>query len=302
MDAAPPSSRQSFARVGILPGVLLAIAAVSLWPRVGQSAAPARPAKPLGALVEEEKSEFSTIRIRRSGDVRYMCFVRDNGVEVCETELNVKKPHELVHPYGHAMFASYLFRPEQKRVLIVGLGGGAMVHFLQHYDPELKVDAVEIDPAVVRLAEKHFLMKSEGNVWIITADGFKFLAETKERYDVIYMDAFLKPAADTDAAGLPLRLKTLDFYKSLQDKLVDGGLVAFNINVTDKWQEDIDLIKTAFPQAYVFRVPNVGNIIVHGTKSATREKPEVLRAEAVKLDRRFKTNFSFVNVVRSLRP
>src|SRR5207249_3940914 len=158
------------------------------------------------------------------------------------------------------------------------------------------------DPAVVRLAEKYFSTKSEGNVNIITADGFKFLAETKERYDVIYMDAYLKPAADTDAAGLPLRLKTLDFYKTLQDRLVEGGLVAFNLNVTERWQTDVDLIKAAFPQAYVFRVPGAANIIVQGSKVAAREKPEALRAQAAKLDHRFKANFSFANLAKALRP
>ncbi len=286
----------------LLLAVSLVVGLLSLGGMLALTAGPSGTAKPLGTLEWEEKSDFSHIRIRRHGDLRFMCFVRDNGAEACETEMNLKKPHELVLPYAHAMFASYLFRPEQKHVLIVGLGGGSMVHFLQHYDPELKVDAVEIDPAVVRLAEKYFETRSEGNVRIVTADGFKFLAETKDKYDVIYMDAYLKPAGDTDAAGLPLRLKTLDFYKSLQERLADGGLVAFNLNVTEKWHDDIDLIKSAFPQAYVFRVPNTGNIVVQASKASAREKAEALRAQGAKLDHRFKASFSFANLVKSLRP
>ena len=39
---------------------------------------------------------------------------------------------------------------------------------------------------------------------IVTADGLKFIAEAEKQYDVIYLDAFLKPSADTDSTGVPL--------------------------------------------------------------------------------------------------
>lgn len=264
----------------------------------------AQPAsKPIAGTLEwEEKSDFSHIRIRRRGDIRRMCFVRDSGEEVLETEVNLKKPQEALLPYSHAMYASYLFRPEQKRVLIVGLGGGAMVHFLKHHDPELKIDTVEIDPAVVRLAEKYFQVRSEGHVQLITADGFKYLQETTQRYDVIYLDAYLKPAADTDATGLPLKLKTLEFYKGLQDKLAEGGLVAFNLNAHNQRPEDIRNIKTAFAQAYVFSPAKTSNVVALASTVTDREKPETLRLRAKELDKRFRANFSFVNVMKGLAP
>jgi len=43
------------------------------------------------------------------------------------------------------MFSSYLFLPRPEHVLIVGLGGGSMVRFLEHHEPDLKIDVVEID-------------------------------------------------------------------------------------------------------------------------------------------------------------
>src|SRR5262245_20796130 len=91
---------------GLAAGLLF-----SLVGMLALTAAPSKTAKPLGTLEWEEKSEFSHIRIRRNGDLRFMCFVRDSGVEVCETEMNLKKQHELILPYAHAMFGSYLLRP-----------------------------------------------------------------------------------------------------------------------------------------------------------------------------------------------
>jgi spermidine synthase len=274
---------------------------VLTYPNTAPAAQPAAKQIP-GKIEWEEKSDYSHIRVRRRGDVWLLCFVRDNGEEALQTELNLKKPQEALLPYSHAMYASYLLRPEQKRVLIVGLGGGAMVHFLKHHDPELKIDVVEIDPAVVRVAEKYFHVRSEGNVQVITADGLKFLKETKERYDVIYMDAYLKPAADTDVTGLPLKLKTLGFYQGLQDKLAKGGLVAFNLNAHNQRPEDIRNIKAAFAQAYHFRPAKTSNDVVLASTVGGREKLESLRSLAKELDKRFKANFSFVNVLKTLAP
>jgi hypothetical protein len=69
--------------------------------------------------------------------------------------MNLKSPHVLRFTYLQHMFASYLLQPKQSKVLIVGLGGGSMVHFLQKHDPTVAVDAVEIDPVVVQLYLLH---------------------------------------------------------------------------------------------------------------------------------------------------
>ena len=169
----------------------------------------------LGPVEYEVKSEYSHIRVRKKDNVRTIVFVRDGGQEIGETKIDITKPHELLIPYTQTMFASYLVRPKQERVLIVGLGGGAMVQFLKHHEPEVKVDAVEIDPAVVKIAAEYFDTKPSENVRIFTQDGFEYFKATEDTYDVIYMDAFLKPSRDTDSTGVPLNLKTIDFYKFL---------------------------------------------------------------------------------------
>ncbi|MHC5039145.1 MAG: spermidine synthase, partial [Planctomycetota bacterium] len=138
-------------------------------------------------LVHEVKSDYSHIRIRDKGNYRALLFVRDTGEEVTETAIDRKTPHKLVIPYTQYMFLSYLFRPEHEKVLIVGLGGGGMVHFLNHYFPDLKVDAVEIDPVVVKLADEYFGTRPGPKTRIFTEDAFKYLARAEDKYDVIYM-------------------------------------------------------------------------------------------------------------------
>jgi len=256
-----------------------------------------------GPVVElEEKSKYSKIRITREKNVRTLGFVQDSGEVITESRVDLDKPHELQITYTRYMFTSYLFRSKPERVLLVGLGGGAMVHFLKHHDANVKIDVVEIDPAIVKIADKFFGVRGGGNVNIITQDAFEFLKKTEDRYDVVYMDAFLKPSADTDASGVPLHLKTIQFYKDIQKKLTAEGMVLYNVHPTEKSQDDIKNIRTAFPQTYVFRIPSLNGFVVAGSLKKERASLADLRGAGEELDRRFKTSWSFRDMVERVAP
>ncbi len=279
---------------GLLWAAALAAAGFALYSR------PAQGGDPLGVLERDVRSDYSHIRLRRTGNVRTLWFVRDNGEEVVESMLDLKRPYDLLVSYTRYMFLSYLFRPQQEHVLIVGLGGGSMVHFLEHYDPKVKVDVVEIDPVIVQIADKYFGVRSGGNVNVVTRDAFAYLRTTAEKYDVIYMDAFLKPSGQTDETGSPLKMKTINFYKEVQKKLTPDGLVVFNINPHPKIDEDVRTIKETFPQTYVFDLPNYAGLVVVGSMNPKRVSPQTLMTDAGQLERRFVTSYSYRDMVRRL--
>jgi spermidine synthase len=273
---------------------LLVLILLSAWPRLEAAT------MGTGTIEADVKSEYSHILIRRHGSMRSMNFVSDRGVEQVQTAWNMKRPYELVTQYSRLMFASYFFVPQQKQVLIVGLGGGAMVHFYEHYDAEVKVDAVEIDEEVVRLAKKYFDVDTHDNTRIITEDGLKYFKTNKTRYDVIYMDAFLKPSEETDATGAPLRLKTIEFYKGLHKQLTPDGVVVINLNVHPGLGEDLATVRGAYSQVYTFKAPTP-NMIAICTRDKTRATAAALRERAKELDRRFKATFTFQSVLGMMK-
>jgi spermidine synthase len=253
-------------------------------------------ARSIGRLEHEEVSAFSRIRIRRDGDVRALTFVRDNGQEVVQSRVNLTTPHTLVSAYARGMFASYFYQPHPRRVLIVGLGGGAMVRFLTHHEPQLRIDAVEIDPVVVRLADEYFGVRSGGNVHVHTADAVTFVESTPVHYDLILMDAFLRPSDETDATGVPTRLKTLAFLGRLRQALAPGGVVAFNINEHAAMADDIAAVVDAFGQVAVYRCPPTKNKVVIATEDGLPTDDE-MRARIVALEARFGGTLSFADVL-----
>jgi spermidine synthase len=271
-------------------GAVLALAWATAWPRgaAAQSVAAGRPdVNFAGRLEYEGHSAFSHVCLRRQGNVRSMLFVRDSGEEVLESQIDLRKPYVLRFEYLRALFASYLVCERPQDVLIVGLGGGGMVHFLQKFDPTVRIDAVEIDPLVVELADKYFGVRTSGNVNVVTADGLAFIAEGDKQYDVIYMDAFLKPSAETDATGAPLELRTQEFYRQMQARLKPGGAVAFNINPHEGMVEDVRGVVRAFRQAYEFPLPRGQGVVVVATMEGARRKKMELVQRGRGLEKRF---------------
>jgi len=280
--------------LGIL-GFLVLMSDVSVLPRV-------KAAQRDGGSVEfETKSAFSHIRIRRNGSVRSLIFVRDSGEEAYESQVNLRSPHILRFTYLQHMFTSYLFQQQQASVMVVGLGGGSMIHFLQKYDPKVSIEAVEIDPVVVEMAERYFSVRPKENVKLIVADAFDHLKKTKKKYDTIYMDAFLKPSAETDDTGVPLNLRTQTFYQELQALLTPEGSVVFNINPHAQMQADIATIRASFPQTYVFSLPNSEGVVVVGSLKKERMTAAGLITSGKTMDARFKAGFSFETLAKHLR-
>ncbi len=278
--------------------------ALLLVPRFGSAAGQLTPerAEELGVAYlpsgyEERISEYSHIRVEELGMMRTLFFVSEDGSKAIESRMNVARPQDLLVHYTRTLFASYLFEPHPERVLIVGLGGGSMVRFLQHYEPQLEVDVVDIDPMVIDVARDLFGTRPSPTVRIFARDAFDFFADTTTTYDVIYMDVFLEPSEEgTDASGTPLRLKTRAFLRQLRDRVHADGVVAFNVHHL----EDVEVIADVFAQTYVFGLGVPGYVAV-GTSSGERLSSEELSERAHDLDTRFQTSFSFVDMVKRLR-
>jgi spermidine synthase len=285
-----------------LPASVLACAVLALLlsPLACRCSEPA-PQNFAGRLEHAVDSEFSRIRIRRQGTVRSMLFERDSGEEVLESQIDLRRPHELKFEYLKFLFTSYLLKNPQEDVLIIGLGGGGMIHFLRQFDPNVRIDAVEIDPVVVELADKYFGVRTEGNTAITTADGFQFIADAKKKYDVIYMDAFLKPSEATDDTGAPLTLRTDEFYQQLQGILKPGGVVAFNLNPHKELEKDVRAIVAAFPQTYVFPLSRYAGAVVVGSTDDERLGPVELASRGRGLDRQYKSSLWFEEMARRVK-
>lgn len=255
-------------------------------------------------------SEYSRIVVREVGTERTLSFLDEQGKEHVESRMDVADPSRLVLPYARSMFVSYLFAPEPERVLLIGLGAGSMVRFLERFDSKVQIDAVDIDPVVLDVARDYFGTRESERVHLIAADGFDFVARAEAVYDVIYLDAFLKPmtaegatadaATDVDASGVPRRLKTIETYRKMQSKLRPGGVIVVNLHYMTL-NDDVATLREALGRGHLFDVPGTGNYILVGTSSADDVSPTELFTRGQTVDARLRADFSFAELGRRLQ-
>ena len=243
------------------------------------------------ALVYEVRSSYSHIQVVDHGSRRALVFLGEKPSDAIETVIDLREPHRLLHPYARTMTAGLIYRPDASACLLVGLGGGALVRFLNHHFPEISLDVVEIDPVVVSVSREFFGTGPGPRTRIFVEDGLQYLRRVPARYDLILMNAHLHPGAGTDSAGMPLHLQEVAFLRSLHERLRPGGVVMFNMIASGDTATYIRNIRAAFPAVEIFRPLGSGNIIVMGAGS--RPPDSELRERARSLDRRGGHGFSF---------
>lgn len=109
-------------------------------------------------------------------------------------------------------------KPDSRSALILGLGAGVIASRLQQRG--IEVDAVDIDPTVVEMAEAHFGLKLDRPVAI--EDARLFLARDGRRYDVVVMDAFTGDST-------PSHLLSREALARVKERLAADGVVAINV-------------------------------------------------------------------------
>ena len=85
----------------------------------------------------------------------------------------------------HALYGLTLQRPG-KKVLMIGCGGGTLGGMLARAGRQVSI--VDIDPVSFTLAKRYFGLPP--NVPCHEGDGLAFMQQTRQRYDIVIVDAF----------------------------------------------------------------------------------------------------------------
>ena len=126
------------------------------------------------------------------------------------------------------------------QVLMIGAGAYSYPKHLLTSRNDTSIDVVEIDPAIVEIARKHFYVDEleqrygdagDGRLRTIVEDGVTFLAHAQSAaYDAIINDSF----DGTNPTGL---LLTPESIRQAKRCLIPGGLYLLNAVVDDEREE-----------------------------------------------------------------
>jgi len=173
-------------------------------------------------IIHTERSLYRNIIVYEDDGERCMRFTK--LLSARQTCISLKSPDYLVFQYTKMMLGALCLQPEPDRILIIGLGGGTLPSTLSKILPKAKIDTVEIDPAVVRVAKKYFNFRISEKMNVFEEDGRVFVKRAMKKgmkYDLIILDAF-------DHDYIPEHLLTQEFLKEVKTIMTPTGVLAAN--------------------------------------------------------------------------
>lgn len=115
-------------------------------------------------------------------------------------------------------YLAQAYAPRLQRVLCIGLGVGIVPSELARHGAQ--VDVVEINPAVVGVAQKFFGF-DPARCQLTIGDGRYFLNSSRELYDAVVLDAFLGDSS-------PSHLMTREAFENVRRVLKPDGVLVIN--------------------------------------------------------------------------
>ena len=232
-------------------------------------------------VLEEAHSPYNHIVVTERGTVRTMYFVVD-GTYYIESRLDRGYAESLDLDYTRTMMAGFLVKPDVKRFLMIGFGGGQISNYLFKRFEGIEIDAVDIDPEVIRLARKYFEVPDDPRYRTHAADGRLFVEQAQgQTWDLVLLDAFR-------GVFVPLHLKTVEYYTALREHLSPDGVVAANLHsLTEKYPSDRNTFAAVFRQGYGFRSENGRQTCFVASPAPKPVSPYALRSRARGLQSKF---------------
>ena len=184
---------------------------------------------PFVKIGEHIDTAYSHITVAESVDRRNNRRVRVmvTDPDAAQSLMYLDAPNELVSEYTKFYDLAFAFKPETKRVLMLGGGGYSYPKHLLSEHRNVSVDVVELDEGVTAVARKYFCLNDDDNLRIIHEDARTFINRAERDgigpYDAVLMDTF------TSAIVIPFQLTTVEAGARLRSLLKDDGVLIVNV-------------------------------------------------------------------------
>jgi spermidine synthase len=156
------------------------------------------------------------------------------------------------------LLPGFLAPSPPKYILVLGLGGGTIVHLLRRFFPESHITCVELDKEHITIAKQFFVIPND-NVKVVHADAYEFLKgtiNTDQKYDWIIDDVFQHGSGEPERADDINELAAI--YVGCLQK---NGLLSINV-ITKQQKKQVKELAQSFMCAYQFNHPLYENSIV----------------------------------------
>ncbi len=161
------------------------------------------------------------IRIDEEAGLRALRFEGDG--DAIQSLIDPLQPQRLVMENLQYLMSLLLFIPPPQRILLLGVGAGALLHFLRHHYPHSRITGVDNDAALIEHAQQELgLPRADARLDYAITDARDFLADGTDRFDLIVTDIFTGPQS-------PPWVISGEFIRAVQQRLSPTGAAGWNL-------------------------------------------------------------------------
>lgn len=250
--------------VGLLLAFYLTLTPGLLWWTAGNW-------KQLPGQLFETESAYNYIQVIREGECNFLLL---NEGQAFHSYYCDGGAMPYISVWGLMLAAPYFNAPEQvldktrpvQKVAVIGLAAGTIAkQYIQYLGPEIQVDGIEIDPAIVQAGRDYFDL-TEPQVQVFVGDGRYELNQLSTTYDVITIDAYKVPY-------IPWHMTTVEYFQEVKAHLNSTGVVAINVGRAPEDRRLVEAMTTTllevFPSVHTVDVPRSLNTILFATVQPT---------------------------------
>ena len=234
--------------------------------------------------LHEERSLYRDITVTEIGNRRCLLFNVHRG-DRNQTCIYTDDLDRLVFDYTRMSFAGLLLAPNPQRILIIGLGGGTLPLAFNDLFPTAEIDVLEIDQAVVNVAEEYFYFEENDQMKVTVEDGRVFIKRAgmrNQKYDYIVLDAF-------SGDYIPEHMLTEEFLEEVKSIMTDDGVLVANTFSTSRlYDHESVTYQRVFGEFFNFKLPTSGNRIIIAQLDALPPRGKLVteaQSMAVKLEK-----------------
>ena len=204
-------------------------------------------------ILESFEGHYGQVRVLEENNAHIRIYT--GGLMLTSVNLETKE-----NEVGYVKYFEipFIYNPEHKKTLMIGLAGGAVARELvKKYN--LEMDIVEIEPKMLDMARKYFYWNDEAVVYF--DDGRHFIQNSDKKYDMIILDiGLIFPA---------WHLYTKEAFQEYEKHLNDDGMLVINLisskegkyaKTTKSLYKTLELV---FKDVLILRNPRIKPDVIH---------------------------------------
>lgn len=226
------------------------------------------------AIIWRKQTNTGLYEVRRAGST-----LRLYTNDVFHTQYNPK--HHLTGHVWDLLMLPAFFYPQNtiKRVLVLGVGGGAVIQMLKHFVKPVEIVGVELNPVHLFVARRFFNVKGKG-IKLYQDDAVDWLKNYRgEKFDLIIDDLF------GEYEGEPVRVVKPNqvWFNCMLKHLTSDGLVVGNFINQDELKKSAALTHNVLNKKFasVFQLTSTFNENFVGAFLKQKSTSQFLRKRLV---------------------